>query len=150
ATYPLSLHDALPIWRGILQVDDAFGRNRARLVERASLDHDELAGHVARGVKPAAAGAAEMPGHAAAGLTGIGVCRGRAFEEQLIAVDADDRRMPGTRGFLAVLAAALRDEQCRPGQAIADCPAKAPARQFLSLANSAHQAWRSTSIFLVS
>src|SRR5690606_17618229 len=82
---------------------------------------------VSRREYPPAAVSAEMPGHRAARVAGVGIGGGGSAKRELPAMDADDRGVAGSGRLLAILAAALADEQGRSLDLVPDGAAQAAA-----------------------
>src|SRR5690606_34725137 len=82
---------------------------------------------IAGSVEPPAACPTKMAGHLAPGLPDFGEGLWLSVEVELAGVQADDGGVARSGRLLAVLAAALRNEQRRPGHDVTDIAAKAAA-----------------------
>src|SRR5471032_3008087 len=74
-----------------------------------------------------------MPRYIAAAFAAIGVGIGLAGQRKLASLNADDRRVSGPRGPLAIAAAALADEDALAGDPVANRSTEAPTLQLFNV-----------------
>lgn len=110
---------------GVAVVDDFTWCDDVRIIERAGLDHHDLPGKITGGIQPSAACPAEMPSDAATAFAAVREGRGIPLDPKLAAMNANDGRVPGAGGLLAIFAATLCFEKAGADYGVAELSAEA-------------------------